>query len=72
MFLVSSILPGKDAIYVVARMFEGQPIFGKSYPDLIRVVCDAKNEKTGKWMRVMSERLETRIHSNDAKDLPLA
>lgn len=35
MFLVSSILLGKDAMYFVARLFEGEPIFGKPYPILV-------------------------------------
>jgi len=35
MFMVSSILLGKDAMYWVARMFEGEPIFGKPYPILV-------------------------------------
>lgn len=35
MFLVSSILLGKDAMYFVSRLFEGEPIFGKPYPVLI-------------------------------------
>ncbi len=35
MFMVSSILLGKDAMYWVARMFEGEPILGKPYPFLV-------------------------------------
>lgn len=35
MFMVSSILLGKDAMYFVSRMFEGEPIFGKPYPILV-------------------------------------
>jgi len=35
MFMVSSILLGKDAMYWVARMFEGEPFFGKPYPWLV-------------------------------------
>ena len=35
MFFVSSILLGEDAMYWVARMFEGEPIFGKPYPILV-------------------------------------
>jgi len=35
MFMVSSILLGKDAMYFVARMFEGEPLFGKPYPFLV-------------------------------------
>lgn len=35
MFMVSSILLGKDAMYFVSRMFEGEPIFGRPYPLLV-------------------------------------
>ncbi|MFV8817736.1 fumarate reductase cytochrome b subunit [Haliea sp. E17] len=35
MFLVSSILVSKDAMYRVARLFEGEPLFGQSYPGLV-------------------------------------
>lgn len=35
MFLVSSILLGKDAMYVVTRFFEGYYFFGNSYPALV-------------------------------------
>ncbi len=35
MFFVSSILISKDAMYFVARMFEGEPFFGKGYPMLV-------------------------------------
>jgi fumarate reductase subunit C len=35
MFFVSSILLGKEAMYSVARAFEGYYIFGKSYPWLV-------------------------------------
>jgi len=35
MFMVSSILLGKDAMYWIARMFEGEPIFGQPYPVLV-------------------------------------
>lgn len=35
MFMVSSILLGKDAMFFVARMFEGEPIFGKPFPFLV-------------------------------------
>lgn len=35
MLFVSSILLGKDAMYFVARMFEGEPLFGKPYPLLV-------------------------------------
>lgn len=39
MGFVSSILLGKDAMYFVARMFEGEPIFGKPYPLLVSMVA---------------------------------
>jgi fumarate reductase subunit C len=35
MFMVSSILLGKDAMYWVTKMFEGKPIFGQSYPIIV-------------------------------------
>jgi Succinate dehydrogenase/Fumarate reductase transmembrane subunit. len=35
MLMVSSILLGKDAMFWVARMFEGEPLFGKPYPVLV-------------------------------------
>lgn len=35
MFLVSSILLGKDAMYVVTRFLEGEYIFGRAYPLLV-------------------------------------
>lgn len=35
MLLVSSILLGNDAMYAVARFFEGQYILGRSYPQLV-------------------------------------
>ena len=35
MFFVSSILLGVDAMYAVARMFEGEFIFGRPYPLLV-------------------------------------
>jgi fumarate reductase subunit C len=35
MFFVSSILLGVDAMYAVARMFEGEFIFGRPYPILV-------------------------------------
>lgn len=38
MFLVSSILLGNDAMYFVARMFEGQPVFGRPYPAIVSVI----------------------------------
>jgi fumarate reductase subunit C len=39
MGFVSSIILGKDAMYFVARMFEGEPIFGKPYPLLVSLVA---------------------------------
>ena len=39
MFMVSSILLGNDAMYFVARMFEGEPIFGEPYPILVSMVA---------------------------------
>lgn len=38
MFLVASILLGKDAMYVVTRFFEGYYFFGKSYPLLVTAI----------------------------------
>jgi fumarate reductase subunit C len=38
-FMVSSILLGKDAMYWVARMFEGEPIFGRPYPILVSIIA---------------------------------
>ena len=35
MFFVSSILLGADAMYAVARMFEGEFLFGRPYPILV-------------------------------------
>lgn len=35
MFMVSSILLGKDSMYWVTKMFEGEPLFGKPYPILV-------------------------------------
>ena len=35
MFLVSSILLGKDAMYLVTRALEGEFIFGRAYPALV-------------------------------------
>ncbi len=35
MFMVSSILISNDAMFFVARMFEGEPFLGKSYPQLV-------------------------------------
>ena len=39
MFLVSSILLGKDAMYVVTRMLEGEYLFGRAYPALVSGVA---------------------------------
>jgi len=39
MFMVASILLGNDAMYFVARMFEGEPIFGEPYPVLVSLVA---------------------------------
>lgn len=39
MFFVSSILIGLDAMYAVARMFEGEFIFGRPYPILVTFVA---------------------------------
>jgi fumarate reductase subunit C len=39
MFFESSILLGKDAMYWVTRMFEGEPLFGKPYPLLVSGVA---------------------------------
>lgn len=41
MGFVSSILLGKDAMYFVARMFEGEPLLGKPYPLLVSLVAAA-------------------------------
>ena len=41
MFFESSILLGKDAMYWVSKMFEGQHIFGKPYPLLVSGVVAA-------------------------------
>jgi len=38
MVMVSSILLGEDAMYFVARLFEGEPLFGKPYPALVATV----------------------------------
>ena len=38
MCLVSSILLGKDAMYVVTKFFEGKYIFGQSYPGLVSAI----------------------------------
>jgi fumarate reductase subunit C len=37
MFFESSILLGKDAMYRVSKMFEGEPLFGKPYPLLVSI-----------------------------------
>jgi fumarate reductase subunit C len=39
MFFESSILLGKDAMYRVTKMFEGEPLFGKAYPSLVSGVA---------------------------------
>ena len=39
MFLVSSILLGKDAMFVVTRMLEGEYLFGRPYPALVSAVA---------------------------------
>ena len=39
MFFESSILLGKDAMYWVTKMFEGEPVFGKPYPLLVSGVA---------------------------------
>lgn len=41
MVMVSSILLGKDAMYFVARMFEGEPLFGRPYPGLVSAIVAA-------------------------------
>jgi fumarate reductase subunit C len=38
MFFVSSILLGKDAMWVVTKAFEGYFLFGRSYPGLVSLV----------------------------------
>lgn len=38
MFFESSILLGKEAMYWVTKMFEGEPLFGKPYPLLVSAV----------------------------------
>ncbi|MEE4380298.1 MAG: succinate dehydrogenase/fumarate reductase cytochrome b subunit, partial [Candidatus Competibacteraceae bacterium] len=38
MLFVSSILLGKDAMYAVTKFFEGQYLFGQSYPGVVSVV----------------------------------
>ncbi len=37
--LVASILLGNDAMYFVARLFEGEPIFGEPYPILVSIIA---------------------------------
>lgn len=39
MFFESSILLGKDAMYWVSKMFEGEHLFGKPYPALVSAVA---------------------------------
>lgn len=39
MFLVSSILLGKDAMYLVTKALEGEFIFGRAYPALVSAVA---------------------------------
>jgi fumarate reductase subunit C len=39
MLFVSSILLGMDAMYAVARMFEGEFLFGRPYPVLVTLVA---------------------------------
>lgn len=39
MFLVSSILLGKDAMYYVARFFEGEFFLGRPYPILVSLIA---------------------------------
>jgi fumarate reductase subunit C len=39
MFFESSILLGKDAMYWVSKMFEGEHLFGKPYPLLVSAVA---------------------------------
>lgn len=39
MLLVSSILLGKDAMYSVARLFEGEMIFGRAVPQLVAALA---------------------------------
>jgi len=41
MFLVSSILLGKDAMYTVTRALEGQYLLGQTYPALVSSVATA-------------------------------
>jgi succinate dehydrogenase subunit C len=39
MLLVASILLGKDAMWTVARLFEGQFFFGRPYPAIVAVIA---------------------------------
>lgn len=39
MLMVSSILLGNDAMYFVARMFEGEPLLGRPYPILVSLIA---------------------------------
>jgi fumarate reductase subunit C len=41
MFFESSIMLGKDAMYTVSKLFEGEPFFGKPYPLLVSGVVAA-------------------------------
>lgn len=38
MFFESSILLGKETMYWVTKMFEGEPLFGKPYPILVSLI----------------------------------
>ncbi len=38
MFFVASILLGKDAMWTIARAFEGYFLFGRSYPGIVSVI----------------------------------
>jgi fumarate reductase subunit C len=37
--LEASILLGKDAMYFIARLFEGEPLLGKSFPGLVSAIA---------------------------------
>jgi len=39
MVFESSILLGKDAMYRVTKLFEGEPLFGKPYPQIVAAVA---------------------------------
>lgn len=41
MFFVSSILLGKDAMWTITKMFEGQFVFGRSFPVIVSFVVAA-------------------------------